>query len=267
MDGYVPFEFTNLRVPFPALHPGQPPDSVERLPAGLELACKSRWGSSESKERELGPVLQTELNLAGPFAQRLLAWRVDLHQARLADGKSLEPEKEVAPPSDAADGGEIEWSAFSPESSREMQRIIMPFLNPHKPVSEIESLQGVLQLQVSTESEEVTWNVRDGRIEHPVLAKAGVRLAMAQVGPIYRLTIEEGNPFAIRDVELVGQPRDEPGRRPMFRAASGDRPFYSIPIRPGSADADVRFTVHYGLETVEVPFRFNAVPVPDPPVR
>lgn len=281
----VNYRFTGLRIPEwnvditdaqKALATWRPSKADEAPPQGIDLAARARWSTMTHLDNQGTPLprnLEVAIDLTGPKAiQTVALGRYDVATAR-AGGADLTVQAEGFGTFQAAvrELEPYEPSGYSAQLPPDGVQAVLLFQHPEVVPNAIDDITGRLSLVTARTRRFLTLHgVLDspGReLSHPLLQEAGVRLIPQQEKGVVNITVEAENPFAVTAMEAV----DSAGHR--YRGIyvgrsqmDGTVQFSLLSEGELPKNLGLRIALNDGLETHEIPFRFEHLPLgPEPP--
>lgn len=274
----VPFDVSNIRVPLPPDDPGAPSTKTAGIPDDLTLGGRTRWSGvtwTDPQGNRLPPSLDVLVTMLGDPAERAVSWGfVKVSEVKGPNGLPMklnmqqflfggDPTKEFL---------RIERDNSNQNHPPDGVRAVFTLEHPGQEIQEMAVIDGSLKLRVAREMKDVTIANIDSlagkAVTHPDLRVAGLRFKLERENTTLKLTLVGGDSAALGEVEVVDDEGKPLERVNVFRHEFSDQLFYRISafgqkLPPSAA---LKLTVRLGLSELDVPFRFENVSVPDPPI-
>jgi hypothetical protein len=276
----VNYRFEGLRIPEmnaevsdeqKALAAWFPSSASQPPPEGIELAARARWSTLTNFDSEGTPLprdLEVAIDLTGPRAVQTIALgRYQIDSARAGDA-DLRVQREGFGTFQAAlrDLELYDPLGFSTQLPPDGVQAVLLFQRPRTAPEAIEDVTGRLSLITASSRRVFTLeNILDslGReISHPVLEEAGVKLVPQEESGVINILVEAESPFSVTAMEAV----DPHGHvyRDVYVGRSHNQKTVEFSLLPEDElpqQVGLRITLHEGLETHEIPFRFERLPL------
>jgi hypothetical protein len=236
------------------------------LEAGLSTSSSSLSPADANK------MLHLAVDLTGPLAESAIAvGELSVETAVSESGSDLSFQSGLFNGQGLSEG----WIEFDDEAPPAQDqppnglRVVFLFTPPEPPIEQIGQFKGTMKLRTSLDlTEAIVRNLNhrtDRRIQDRTLTRFGIEIAVAIDGKVLKFRQLEGDESRIAELFPVDQNGVQIAGVTHTTATENENLIHyfefaqNVPQRVG-----LKFLINVGVRELEVPLRFNDVPVPPP---
>jgi|GEM_PF-3541844 len=251
-----------------------PPVSADGIPEGVNLIARTRWSpfnEVDDEGKELGLLLEILVEATGETARKAVGVSsVDVKTVAAGNDQPLKAQADPFAPEDAASSfTRINREQAFAEHPADGARVVATIATGGKPVEQIAVFEGSFKLRIAKEQKQITVEKAldhvGKELTHDDLKAAGVVLKLARNEEALIVSTRDEDAAKIGGITAVG-PDGKPLEVFTTEDIYAEEPAFQLFFEKVPEDVSLRVTLNLETSEIEIPFRFEKIPVPEKPM-